>query len=96
MDFLHDFALGVLMLFVAFMVFDWSRIWWYARRHGIIKYNGRGDLDHSAHPYRWSSEYLLYRIWTWVIRVAAWLICLWHLALAVCWFIELAFTLSVP
>lgn len=89
MDFLHDFALGCLMMFVGFIVFDWGRIWWYARRHGVIRYDHGGELSPAAVPYRWEREYLGYKIWTWFIRVATWLIALWHFAIALCWFAEL-------
>lgn len=89
MDFLHDFTLGALMLFVGFIVFDWGRIWWYARRHGVIKFEGSGKLDKSGHPWRWEREYLWYKVWTWFIRVATWVIALWHATIALCWFLEL-------
>lgn len=89
MDFLHDFTLGALMLFVGFIVFDWGRIWWYARRNGVIKYTRAFELSPTVEPWRWEHEYLGYKIWTWVIRVATWLIALWHVSIAVCWFLEL-------
>lgn len=95
MDFLHDLGCGLLMFFVAFMVFDWGRIWWYARRHGVIRYARDGELHPSAVPWRWEGEYLGYKVWTWLVRVAAWAIALWHLVLGLLWFVELAFAVSV-
>lgn len=93
MDFLKDFSCGLLMLFIAFMVFDWGRIWWYARRHGYIKLPTH--VNELARPTRWEREYLGYKIWTWTIRVMAWIIAAWHLCLALLWFIDLAFAVSV-
>lgn len=95
MDFLHDFALGALMLFVGFIVFDWGRIWWYARRHGVIRYHRNGKLYDLPASWSWANEYLGYKVWTWFIRIATWLIALWHVSIAVCWFVELAFAVSV-
>lgn len=92
MDFLHDLALAALMLFVGFIVFDWGRIWWYARRHGVIRYGRHGSLGGELGPtvpWRWEQSYLGYKLWTWLIRVATWFISAWHLILGICWVLEL-------
>lgn len=90
MDFLHDFAFGVLMLFISFIMFDWGRIWWHARRHGYIKLRGAyGDP-----PWRWEQAYLGYKIWTWFVRALTWVLTVWHLSIAASWFVEIAFALT--
>lgn len=93
MDFMHDFGCGLLMLFVAFMVFDWARIWWYARRYGRIlvpRYLYKGQP-----PTRWEAAYLGYKVWTWLVYLAAIAVSAWHLSLALLWFVELAFAVAV-
>lgn len=87
MDFLHDFALSCLMLFVGFMVFDWSRIWWHYRRFGVIIVPRNLYSGHA--PTRWDASYLGYKVWTWVVYLAAALISLWHVVLGLLWLVEL-------
>lgn len=91
MDLLHDFMLGLLMLFVALIVYDWGRIWWLSRQHGYINVGG----EYSSPPWRWEHAYLGYKIWTWFIRVLTWAVAAWHVSIAVCWFVELWFAVSV-
>lgn len=95
MDFLHDFGLGLLMLFVALVIYDWGRIWWYSRRHGYIKITDTKVGDYNDPPWRWEQAYLGYKLWTWFIRVLTWVLAAWHVGIAVCWFVELAFAVSV-
>jgi hypothetical protein len=86
MDFLHDLGCGLLMLFVGFIVFDWGRIWWHARRHGYI------SLDLTAYSKvatRWEHEYLGYKVWTWLVRIATVIISVWHLTLGTLWLAKL-------
>ncbi len=87
MDFLHDLALAALMLFVGFVVFDWGRIWWYARRHGYIKLPTH--VNELVRPTRWEQSYLGYKLWTWFIRILTWFIAAWHCILGLCWVLEL-------
>lgn len=89
MDFLHDFALGALMLFVAFICYDWAHKWYRQRRFG--NWASSATIDGPI----WLNSYLGYKVWTWFVRVLAWLIALWHVCLAVLWFVELAFAFAV-
>lgn len=85
LDLLHDLGLGLLFIFIAFALFDWSRIWWYARRHGIIRFGKERNIQE---PYRWQREYLGYKVWTWLVRVVAWLASLWQLILGLCFLVQ--------
>lgn len=91
MDVVVNLGIGLLMLVIAFIVWDWSRIWWRARRHGYITVDGK----YNDPPWRWQKSYLAYKLWTWVVRVFTWLIALWHLYLSFSWFTDFAFAMSV-
>lgn len=86
LDLLHDLGLSVIFAVMAFIAFDWSRIWWFARRHGYIQVDRRAPTYN--HHHRWDTSYLGYKVWTWVVRLAAWLVSIWHLALSICWFVQ--------
>lgn len=94
-DTAHDVLLGLLMFFIALIVFDWGRIWWFARRHGYIKMQGARLGGTSDPPWRWEASYLGYKIWTWFVRVLTWVIAAWHVSIGLCWLVDLCFALSV-
>lgn len=71
-----DLLFIVLFLFAAFVMFDWGRIWLYARKNGFIKIVGIKAvglvLDKTTHDYLWRREYVGYRLWTYFIHALAW------------------------
>lgn len=92
MDIVVNLGIGLLMLVIAVIVWDWGRIWWHSRHYGYIKADRqyRGET-----PYRWERAYLAYKTWTWVVRVFTWVLALWHLYLSFSWFMDFAFAVSV-
>jgi len=95
-DFLHDFGCGLLMLFVAFICYDWASSWWHRRRNGpcagpAVWHKPKGKVA----PPVWRDAYTGYKVWTWFVRILVWCIAFWHLCLALLWFVELAFAISV-
>lgn len=81
----------LLMLVMAFIVFDWGRGWWLKRRYEelTVKVNG-GTLRTGTDS--WSNSYAGYKLGVWLVRVGTWLLTAWHLWLAVLWFVDLWFS----
>lgn len=86
MEIIYNLAFGLLMLFVAYMVYAWGDTW-YHRRHGYSWDNGTGRWYILNRP----DYYLLHHVWTWVVLLAVAGILCWHVLLAVFWFVDLAF-----
>lgn len=85
-DYACNLCFGLLMFIIAWIAFDWSRLWWRQRHDGSV-YRDPGVRVGT----RWQYAYLPYKAWTWAVRIFAWAICLWHVTLGVSWFTDFAF-----
>lgn len=90
MNVICNLGLGLLMIVIGIIVFDWGRIWYHARRHGYIKKDG----DYGDPPWRWEQSYLGYKVWTWVVRVFTWFVAVWHVVLSFSWFTDFLFEVT--
>jgi hypothetical protein len=84
-DLLHDTFIGLIFFFVAFVVLDWSRIWWHSRRHGYIKKDG----VYVNPPWRWENSYMGYKVWTGFIFLLGFVVGLWHIFTGAWWLIQM-------
>lgn len=77
MQFLYTLTSAATCLFVAVVLWDWSRYWWYARINGFVHYNLAQEMSTGN---RWRHAYLDYKIWSWIVRLAAWALAIRFLA----------------
>lgn len=58
-------------MITSIVTFDWSRVWWHARRTGYAPIMGTGHSGVQRYRFltpRWSRADIIYRTWTHVVR----------------------------
>lgn len=74
---LSNLSFAFLFFFMAYAVFEWSRIWWWQRRYGMMRVSlGSARLQTTLS--RWENSYLGFKIWTWVASIFGVLVALWQ------------------
>lgn len=85
----YEVLTGLALAFTSFVMFDWARIWWYARRHGYIMKGYPPGMENV-----WRNAYPAYKAWSVFIAVAALAVASLHLLWSVTWLFDLVVAVS--
>jgi hypothetical protein len=78
---------AALMFFIAYVMYSWSWLWWKHRRYDIAFTTRFMRTNVSATT--WELSYFPYKAWSWIVRILAAGIALYHFLLGCAWLADL-------